>query len=587
MPRPEEDESRSGRRALAVLAVLAGVYAVLGMRVVYLQVIRGPDLVHRAVRQHEKAIAVEAERGTIYDRQGNILATDLTVPSLYAVPPLIDNPGSIARELAVVLGVDPLPLAKRLAEPREFIWLSRRVEPAVAKAVEDLGAEGVRLMPERRRIYPKKALLGQTLGFAGTDHEGLEGLERAYDRTLRGEKGWLTYERDGMGQQLFPKDLHYVAPSRGADLVLTIDEVVQYISERELDSAIAESGAEGGTIVVMDPADGGVLAMAVRPAFNPNDVDAQRPASWRNRAITDLFEPGSTFKVVTAAAALDAGVVHPDDLIDCERGSWPIAGGVLHDHEPLGRITFSDVIAKSSNIGTAKVAQRLGEERLARAIVAFGFGRKTGIDLGGEVSGRVKPTARWSGRSLATMAIGQEVGVTAIQLVTAYAAVANGGRLVRPHLVAEVRDQHGRAQPIGQEVRDEGQVRVMSDHTAEVLTTILERVVSPRGTGALAAVEGVSVAGKTGTAQQIDPATGRYTANRVVSSFVGFAPSRHPAVVVLVTLDNPEGHGWGGSVAAPVFRRVVEATLRHLDASPPLFDSDRPPRTAVTMLVPR
>jgi cell division protein FtsI (penicillin-binding protein 3) len=587
MPRPEDDESRSRARAVAVLAVLAVVYAGLAMRVVYLQVIRGPDLVHRAERQHEKAIAVEAERGTIYDRHGNVLAADLTVPSLYAVPPLIDNPGSIARELAVVLGLDPGPLAKRLAEPREFIWLSRRVDPAVAKAVEDLGAEGVRLMPERRRIYPKKALLGQTLGFAGIDHQGLEGLERAYDRTLRGEKGWLIYERDGMGQRLFPKDLRYVAPSRGADLALTIDEVVQYISERELDAAIAESGAEGGTIIVMDPGDGGVLAMAVRPAFNPNDVDARKPASWRNRAITDLFEPGSTFKVVVAAAALDAGVVHPDDLIDCERGAWSIAGGVLHDHEPLGRVPFSDVIAKSSNIGVAKVAQRLGEARLARAMVAFGFGRKTGIDLGGEVSGRLKPTARWSGRSLATMAIGQEVGVTAIQLVTAYAAVANGGRLVKPHLVGEVRDQKGRAQPIGRVEHDEARTRVMSEHTAVALTTILERVVSPRGTGALAAVEGVSVAGKTGTAQQIDPATGRYAADRVVSSFVGFAPSRRPAVVVLVVLDNPDGRGWGGGVAAPVFSRVVEATLRHLDAPAPLPDPGRPPPTAVTMLVPR
>ncbi|MBI3608282.1 MAG: penicillin-binding protein 2 [Nitrospirae bacterium] len=587
MPRPEEDEFRSRGRAVAVLAVLAALYAALGIRVVYLQVIRGPDFVHRAERQHEKAIAVEAERGTIYDRHGNILAADLTVPSLYAVPPLIDNPGSIARELAVVLGVDPLPLAKRLAEPREFIWLSRRVDPAVAKAVEDLGAEGVRLMPERRRIYPKKALLGQALGFAGTDHEGLEGIERAYDRTLRGEKGWLVYERDGMGQRLFPKDLRYVAPSRGGDLVLTIDEVVQYISERELDAVIAESGADGGTIVVMDPADGGVLAMAVRQAFNPNDVDARHPASWRNRAITDLFEPGSTFKVVTAAAALEAGVVRADDLIDCERGAWPIAGGVLHDHEPLGRISFSDVIAKSSNIGTAKVALRLGQERLARSIAAFGFGRKTGIDVGGEVSGRVRPTARWSGRSLATMAIGQEVGVTAIQLVTAYAAVANGGRLVKPHLVVEVRDERGRAQPIAQEEHDETHPRVMSEQTAEVLTTILERVVSPRGTGALAAVEGVSVAGKTGTAQQIDPATGRYTANRVVSSFVGFAPSRRPAVVVLVVIDNPEGHGWGGSVAAPVFRRVVEATLRHLETPSAPSDPVRPPATAVTLLVPR
>ncbi len=580
MPRPDDGEQRGRGRALAVLGVLLVAYAALGARIVYLQVVQGPELARRAERQHEQSIAVEAERGTIYDRRGHVLATDLTVPSLYAVPPMIGNPASVARELAAVLGVEASSLAKRLTGPRAFVWLSRRIDPAVAKAVEDLGADGVRLMPERRRVYPKKALLGQVLGFAGADHVGLEGLERAYDRVLRGEKGWLIYERDGMGQRLFPKDLRYVAPSRGRDLVLTIDEVVQYISERELDAALAESGADGGTILVMNPADGGLLAMAVRPAFNPNDVDPRRPGLWRNRAVTDLFEPGSTFKVVVAAAALEAGVVRPGDLIDCEQGRWAIAGGALRDHEPLGRVSFSEVIAKSSNIGIAKVAERLGPERLVRAIAAFGFGRKTGIDLGGEVSWRIKPAARWSGRSLVTMAIGQEVAVTSIQLVTAYAAIANGGRLVKPHVVAEVRDARGTPLPVR---RDDGaETRVMSERTAEVLTGLLEGVVLPGGTGALAALDGVSVAGKTGTAQQIDPATGRYAADRVVSSFVGFAPSRRPAVVILVVIDNPDGRGWGSTVAAPVFRRVAEATLRHLEAP-----DAAPPGAAPTLLARR
>jgi cell division protein FtsI (penicillin-binding protein 3) len=580
MPRPDDGEQRGRRRALVVLGVLAIAYAALGARIVHLQVVQGPELAQRAERQHKQSIAVEAERGTIYDRRGHVLATDLTVPSLYAVPPLIGNPASVARELAAVLGVDPAPLAKRLTEPRAFVWVSRRIDPAVAKAVEDLGADGVRLMPERRRAYPKKTLLGQVLGFAGADHIGLEGIERVYDRVLRGEKGWLIYERDGMGQRLFPKDLRYVAPSRGHDLVLTIDEVVQYISERELDAALAETGADGGTILVMNPADGGLLAMAVRPAFNPNDVDPRHPGLWRNRAVTDLFEPGSTFKVVAAAAALEAGVVRPGDLIDCERGRWAIAGGALHDHEPLGRISFSEVIAKSSNIGIAKVAERLGPERLVRAIAAFGFGRKTGIDLGGEVSWRIKPAARWSSRSLVTMAIGQEVAVTPIQLVTAYAAIANGGRLVKPHVVAEVRDGKGMPLPVR---RDDGaETRVMSERTATVLTGLLEGVVLPGGTGALAALDGVSVAGKTGTAQQIDPGTGRYAADRVVSSFVGFAPSRRPAVVILVVINNPDGRGWGSTVAAPVFQRVAEATLRHLDAP-----DEAPPGAAPTLLARR
>ncbi len=562
MPRPEEADRVARRRALWVLTAFAAVYAALAVRVVYLQVLRGPDLAHRAERQHEKAVAVEAERGTIYDRNGRILATDLTVPSLYAVPPLIDNPQSIARELAAVLRVPAGSLARRLGDDRGFVWLERRVNPAVARAVEELGAEGVRLLPEPRRMYPRKTLLSHVLGFAGTDHEGLEGLERFYDRDLRGEKGWLIYERDGAGHRLFPKGLQYVAPSRGRDLLLTVDEVIQHISERELDAAMTESGAESGTVIVMDPWDGGILALAVRPTFNPNDVDYSRPAQWRNRAVTDAFEPGSTFKIVTAAAGLDAGLVHPDEIIDCEDGRWPMPGGVLHDHEPLGRVPFSEVIAKSSNIGTAKIAQRLGAERLARAVAAFGFGRKTGIDLGGEAPGRVPPLARWSKRSAATIAIGQELMATPIQLAAAYAAVANGGRLVRPHLVVRVEGSGGR--DVAQASNDAAPSRVMSEKTAAVMSRLLEGVVAPGGTGALAAIEGVRVAGKTGTAEQVDPATGRYSFDREVASFVGFAPARQPAVVVAVVLENPRGRTWGGTVAGPVFARVTEATLRYL-----------------------
>jgi cell division protein FtsI (penicillin-binding protein 3) len=349
-------------------------------------------------------------------------------------------------------------------------------------------------------------------------------------------------------------------------LVLTIDEGIQYISERELDAAMTETGAESGTVVVMDPWDGGVLALAVRPEFNPNEPNVSRPEAWRNRAVTDTFEPGSTFKIVTAAAALDDGLVRPDEIIDCEQGRWPITGGVLHDHEPLGRVPFSEVFAKSSNIGTAKIAQRLGPERLRRAIEAFGFGQKTGIDLGGEVAGRVAPLARWSKRTAVTMAIGQELTVTTVQLAAAYAAVANGGRLVTPHVVAHVRSADGRdAAGVGSAVPGR---RVMSEATAAVMARLLEGVVGEDGTGALAAVDGIRVAGKTGTAQQVDPETGRYSADRETASFIGFAPSTRPAVVIAVVLDNPRGRGWGGRAAAPVFSRVAAGAVRYLSAPP-------------------
>jgi cell division protein FtsI (penicillin-binding protein 3) len=566
MRRPEDADRTARRRAFWVFGAFAVLYAALAARVVYLHVVLGPELAHQAERQHEKSVAVEAERGTIYDRNGRVLATDLTVPSLYAAPPLIDNPGSIARELATVLRVDAKTLARRLAEDRGFIWLERRVDPAVARAVEELGAEGVRVVPEPARMYPRKTLLSHVLGFAGTDHVGLEGVERFYDRELRGEKGRLIYERDGAGKRLFPKGLEYVAPSRGRDVTLTIDEGIQYISERELDAAMTETGSESGAVIVMDPWDGGVLALAVRPTFNPNEPDFSRPALWRNRVVTDTFEPGSTFKIVTAAAALDAGVVRADEVIDCEQGRWLMAGGVLHDHEPLGRVPFSEVIAKSSNIGTAKIAQRLGPERLRRAITAFGFGQKTGIDLGGEAAGRVAPLDRWSKRSAATIAIGQEIMVTTVQLAAAYAAVANGGRLVTPHVVAHVRGADGRG-VAGAAPPASGR-RVMSERTAALMARLLEGVVGEDGSGALAAVEGVRVAGKTGTAQQVDPDTGRYSMDRETASFIGFAPSQRPVVVIAVVLDNPRGRGWGGRAAAPVFSRVAEASLRYLSAPP-------------------
>jgi cell division protein FtsI (penicillin-binding protein 3) len=280
--------------------------------------------------------------------------------------------------------------------------------------------------------------------------------------------------------------------------------------------------------------------------------------------VTDAFEPGSTFKIVTAAAALEAGVVRPEDIIDCENGRWQMPGGVLRDHEPLGRVPFAEVIAKSSNVGTAKVALRLGDERLTRAIASFGFGKKTGIDLGGEAPGRVPPPSRWSKRSAATISIGQELMVTPVQLAAAYAAVANGGRLVKPHLVVRVGD-HARGDRATPSAEAAGP-RVMSERTAAILTGLLEQVVGPGGTGAPAAVDGVSVAGKTGTAEQVDPETGRYSFDREVASFVGFVPSRAPAVVIAVVLDDPRGRVWGGTAAGPVFARVAEATLRYLNA---------------------
>ncbi len=379
-----------------------------------------------------------------------------------------------------------------------------------------------------------------------------------------GERGWVVLERDALGGSVFPKDLVYAQPSRGKDIVLTLDEVIQFISERELDRGIEESGAKGGMAIAMIPHTGEILALSVRPRFNPNDVGMYQPSDWRNRAITDLYEPGSTFKIVASAAALEEGLVSLDELIDCEEGALKVGGGFLHDHEPYGILSFEEVIQKSSNIGIYKVAQRLGEDRLYEYAKAFGFGERTGIDLTGEVSGMIRPPARWSGRSLASMSMGQEVGVTALQMIRAASVIANGGWLPQPHLVKEIRDENGVVESFSPNtVR-----RVVSEETAQIMTQALKGVVHGEGTGELAAFGGFHVAGKTGTAQKIDPLTGRYSRSKVISSFVGIVPADDPRVVIYVVLDEPEGVKWGGLVAAPVFKRIAKQTLSYMGVLP-------------------
>ncbi len=568
--------NRGHRREMAgllpiVLLMTAGFLAVL-IRLVFLQVFQHEEWSRRAEREHEKQVSIEGERGSIYDRKGNILAVNVEVPSVYAVPGEIEDPRAVSKKLGPILEIEPALLAKKLREGKNFVWLARKIDLAKADRIRKLQLSGIGFTTESQRFYPKRALFGHLLGFAGLDNHGLEGIELKYDPLLRGEKGWLVLERDAHGKSIFPKRLDYVAPARGRDLHLTVDEVIQHIAERELDAVVERTDAKGGTVIAMDPWSGEILAMAVRPRFNPNAVQEHRPEEWRNRAITDAYEPGSTFKIVTAAAALEEKIVSPDEMIDCEEGSYPIFGTVIHDHKPVGSVPFSQVIAKSSNIGTAKVAQRLGEQRLSAYVRAFGFGERLGIDLMGEVPGLVRDPARWSKRSLASVSIGQEIGVTPLQVITAVSAIANGGWLMTPHLVSEVRavdlQEIGGAGRIIRETTPQVRRRVISRETAGQVSRMLQEVVSKAGTGERAAIPGYSAAGKTGTAQKIDPATGRYSSHAFVSSFVGFAPAEDPVVAILVMVDEPEGEAWGGSVAAPVFSAVGGEILRYLKVPP-------------------
>lgn len=559
----EKGDPYRGRRAFAGLVLMAGFLVVL-CRLFTLQVLDAAELTAKAERQHRKTVALEGARGAILDRRGKVLAANMQVPSVFGVPTSLGNPAAVARDLARVLPVKAADIERKLRMDRSFVWLARKLDPEQGRRLETLSIEGIGTVMEGRRFYPKGTLLSHVLGFAGMDGNGLEGIERRYDAHLRGEKTEIVLQRDALGRPVFPTDLTDRAPEAGRTLVLTIDEVIQYIAEKELDEAVAASRAKGGVVVVMEPRTGAILAMALSHRFDPNAVAGAAADRLRNRAVTDAYEPGSTMKVFVAAAALEEHVMAPGSLIYAENGAMTVANTVIHDHEKAGWITFAQVIQKSSNIGAVKTAQALGEERLFRYLTAFGFGQKTEIDLPGEATGLLKAPRDWGRRSLASIAIGQEVGVTPLQLVTAVAAVANGGWLMRPFLVSEIRDAEGRVV-----ARTEPQVRrrPISPQAAMTLAHLLEGVVT-QGTGTKAAVPGFRTAGKTGTAQKIDPTTGAYSSTLLVGSFVGFVPVEDPRLAIVVTIDEPQNEGWGGLVAAPVFRKIAEQALPYLGVTP-------------------
>ncbi len=555
-----------------LLMLLALGFALVAGRLVYLQVIERSDLARRAERQQEELVRLEPKRGTIYDRRGRELAVSLDVESLYGVPTAVEDPKAVAARLARVLSENPAKLREKLESDRRFIWLGRKVGPAKAAQAREIDPDAIGTRLESRRYYPKRSLAGTVLGFTNVDNKGLEGLELAYDSALRGTDGWFVAAKDARGRMVFPggPGYEYQLPRPGRDLTLTIDEVIQHITEKELDRGLAAAKARGGVAVVMDPRTGEILALASRswdrgPAvFNPNEPQRYRPDEWRNRAVTDAFEPGSIFKIVLAAAALEERVVHPLERLDCSAGSIQVADRVIKDVHRSGVLTFNEVMAQSSNVGIIKAAQRLGKARLHHYITAFGFGARTGVDLPGEIPGLLRDHRLWSGVSYATISIGQEIGVTPIQMAAAYAAIANNGVLMRPYAVAGISGS-GREPAVQNRPQERG--RVVSAETSGKVRKMLQQVVES-GTGQKAKPEGYTAAGKTGTAQKIDHRTGTYSRDEFVSSFVGFAPAGDPRLVVLVMVDSPTGVVWGGSVAGPVFREIAGQGLAYLQVPP-------------------
>ena len=552
-------EPYRGRRLFVAACLIAGFVIVL-FRLFDLQILQAADLTAKADRQHRKTVSIEGARGGVQDRNGKVLAMNVDVPSVYGVPTSLDDPASIARDLSQVLPVRAVEIERKLKQERSFVWIARKLDPEQGRQVEALSLGGIGTVMEGRRFYPKGPLLAHVLGFSGMDGQGLEGLELRYERVLHGEKRLVVMERDALGRTVFPRGLNEQGPAPGHMLTLTIDEVIQYIAEKELVEMVATTHAKGGIVIVMEPSTGAIRAMAISPRFDPNSVVDLAADRWRNRALTDAYEPGSTMKVFVAAGALEEKIMEPDTPIFAENGAFHVANTIIHDHEKMGLITFSQMIQRSSNIGAAKTGMALGQERLYRYLKAFGFGERTEIDLPGEMGGLLREPRQWGKRSLASISMGQEVGVTPLQLVTAMSAIANGGWLMKPYLVSSIHDTSGKAVAVqNPQVRR----RPISQTTAQTLTGILEGVVT-KGTGSKAAVPGYRVAGKTGTAQKIDPRTGAYSPTLFVGSFVGFVPADNPKLAIVAVIDEPKGEAWGGVVAAPVFRRVAEQALPYL-----------------------
>lgn len=544
---------------LLLLLSLGGVAA----KLFFLQIQQGDRLTERATKQYERYLPIVSRRGTIYDRTGRELAVSLKVTSVFAQPAAVEDPARTAQALAPLLGQPAKEILARLTGDKPFVWLQRQLDPPKADAISDLSLKGIGLFPESRRYYPRQELAAHVLGMVGLDDRGLEGLEHQYDDLLGGQPHSVVAQQDALGRIIFRQE----EPGEKRpifDLILSIDEVLQYITERELQRAVERSRATAGTAIVMDPWTGEILALANLPTYDPNTYKTAGAAARRDRAATDAFEPGSVFKVILMAGALEEGVVHPDDRFFGENGAIEVSGVTIRDHEKYGWLTAREILVHSSNVGAIKIGQKLGKSLYYHYISSFGFGTLTGLDLPGETPGLMRRPRGWSALSLSVLSLGQEISVTPVQLATAFAAVANGGNLVRPHVIRALRSQDGSLQRQMEPVMIR---RVISPETARTLLTLLRGVVE-EGTGKEAALGEYAVAGKTGTAQKMDPATGRYSHKKVVASFVGAVPAEAPRLVILVMIDEPETLRWGGSIAAPAFREIARDALQYLQVPP-------------------
>ncbi|HKR31004.1 MAG TPA: penicillin-binding protein [Terriglobales bacterium] len=561
---PTVTAKTEGRLRLSLFAAFFCLWILaIFLRLLWLQIGEYGFLTQKAARQQQRSIEVAPPRGIIYDRKGRELAMSIQVDSVFAVPSEIPDQGTTARLLARILKADPKEIFAKLESSRSFAWIARKQDNDTSARIRALNLKGIYFQKEPKRFYPKNDLAAQVIGYVGMDDEGLAGIERSFDQRLRGRPGKMLITMDALHRWVGRVEKNPVA---GQNLVLTIDEDIQHIAEKELEAAMVQTHAEAGTVVIQNPKTGEILALANYPTFNPNNSRGINPKSLRNRAVSDAYEPGSTFKMVTIAAALEEKVTNPNEVFDCQMGKIFLGGRTIHDHKAYGMLTVRQVLQNSSDVGAIKIALRLGDDRMYKYIRDFGFGSRTGIELPGETRGMTKPVNRWSKMSIGAISMGQEIGVSPLQLVSMTSAMANDGIWTPPRIVAGTTagSEDVTGSPARSLIFHPGQQhRVLSSITAATMREMLQEVVL-KGTGKKAILDGYSSAGKTGTAQKINPVTHRY-GSKDIASFSGFAPLNNAAATITVILDSPVGPHEGGLVAAPAWARIAQQVLEYLD----------------------
>jgi cell division protein FtsI (penicillin-binding protein 3) len=569
--RPKMPNRRPGKdphpfnHTLRLILIAAAIFAWSGVifsRLVNLQWQRSEELSEKAQRQYQHRIVLNPKRGTIFDRHGRILAISVDAPSVYVVPEDVDDAHALAETLQPLLEKPAAELERLLQLDSSFVWLRRKITPELKDEIKSLELPGIHFVTESKRVYPAGRLAGHVIGFAGMDNDGLAGLEHKYDSYLRGRSGLMIGIRGAKRGYMFSAGKVVKAPTGGYDVRLTLDGAVQFVVEEELKAAVERTSSKSGIIVVMDPYTGAILAMATYPDFDPNDFAEASADALKNRAVINAYEPGSTFKIVTASAALRSGLVGMEQVFNCGNGRIDLNGHTIRDHKPFGDLSFRSIIENSSNIGAIKVGIRIGSNRLYEMASRFGYGTGTGIDLPAENPGVLRPVSRWSELSIGAISIGQEVSANPVQILLMAAAVANGGYRVRPFVVDSVVGPDGeviyQADPWSEKILDDASIARLRELTAGVVL---------RGTGKQAAIPGVAVAGKTGTAEKADPRTG-YIPGAYVASFIGYFPADEPRVAMICLLDEPVGEYYGGQVAAPLFSAVGSRILRAMEIMP-------------------